>query len=37
MANVCFNDKFEVCTIDDSPEYVYIDDVDAFIQEYGDE
>ena len=37
MANVCFNDKFEVCTIDDSPEYLYIDDVDAFIQECGDE
>ena len=37
MANVYFNDKFEVCTIDDSPEYVYIDDVDAFIQECGDE
>ena len=37
MANVCFNDKFKVCTVDDSPEYLYIDDVDAFIQECGDE
>lgn len=37
MANVCFNEKFEVCTIKDSPEYLYIDDVDAFIQECGDD
>lgn len=37
MANVCFNDKFEVCTINDSPEYLYINDVDAFIQECGDD
>lgn len=37
MANVCFNGKFEVCTMADSPEYLYIDDVDAFIRECGEE
>lgn len=37
MANVCFNDKFEVCAINASPDYIYVDDVDAFIQECGDE
>lgn len=37
MANVYFNDNLEVCTIDDSPEYLYIDDVEAFIQDCGDE
>jgi hypothetical protein len=36
MANVCFNNKFEICAMVDSPEYLYIDDVDAFIQECGD-
>lgn len=33
MANVYFNNKFEICSIENSPEYLYIDDVDAFIQE----
>ena len=37
MANVYFNNKFEVCSIQDSPEYLYIDDVDAFIRECLDE
>lgn len=37
MANVYFNGNFEVWTIDDSPEYLYIDNVEAFIQECGDD
>ena len=37
MANVYFNKDFKVCAMADSPEYIYIDDVDAFIQECGDE
>lgn len=37
MANMYFNKKFEVCTIDNGPEYLYIDNVDAFIQECGDD
>lgn len=36
MANVCFDNNFKVCTMADSPKYLYIDDVDAFIREYGD-
>ena len=37
MANVYFNDKFEICSIKDSPEYLYIDDVNAFIRKCLDE
>lgn len=37
MANVFFDDKFNVCTIADNPEYLYIDDVDAFIKECGED
>ena len=37
MANVYFNNNFEVCTINNSPDYLYIDDVEAFIQECGDD
>ena len=37
MTNMYFNSNFEVCAIDASPEYLYIDDVEAFIQECGDE
>lgn len=37
MANMYFNKEFKLCSICDSPEYLYVDDVDAFIQECGDE
>lgn len=37
MANVYFDNKFNVCTVGDNPEYLYVDDVDAFIQECSDE
>jgi len=37
MANVYFNNKFEVCSIENAPEYLYIDDVDAFIRDCLDE
>ena len=37
MANVYFTDKFEVCAISDSPEYLYIDDVSAFLKECGED
>lgn len=37
MANVYFNKKFEICSVTDSPEYLYVDDVDTFIRECGDE
>ena len=37
MANMYFNCKFGACTVHDSPEYLYIDDVGAFIEECGDE
>lgn len=37
MANVYFNDKFEVCAMNASPDYIYVDDVEAFIRECGDE
>lgn len=36
MANVYFNNKFEICSMKDGPEYLYIDDVDAFLQECSD-
>lgn len=35
MANVYFDDKFNVCAVEDNPEYLYVDDVDAFIKECG--
>lgn len=37
MANVYFNDKFEVCAINASPDYIYVDDVEAFIRECGED
>lgn len=37
MANVFFNRKFEVCTKEDFPAYLYVDDVEAFLRECGDE
>lgn len=37
MANMYFNKKFEVCTIDNGPEYLYIDDVEDFLRECGDD
>ena len=37
MANVYFTDKFEVCAISDSPEYLYIDDVSAFLKACGED
>lgn len=37
MANMYFNKKFEVCTIGGSPEYLYVDDVEDFLRECGDE
>lgn len=37
MANVYFDNELNVCTVGDDPEYLYVDDVDAFIQECGDE
>lgn len=36
MTNAFFTDNFEICAISDEPEYLYVDDVDAFIQECGD-
>lgn len=35
MANVYFDDKLNVCAVEDNPEYLYVDDVDAFIKECG--
>ena len=37
MANVYFNDKFEMCSVENSPEYLYVDNVGKFLQECGDE
>lgn len=37
MANVYFNGKFEVCAINASPDYIYVDDVEAFIRECGED
>lgn len=37
MANTYFNDNFEICSVKDSPEYLYVDNVDVFLQECGDE
>lgn len=37
MANMYFNKNFEVCTVEDSPEYLYVDDVVNFLRECGDD
>lgn len=37
MANVYFNKKFEVCPVNACPDYLYVDDVEAFIRECGDD
>ena len=36
MANMYFNDEFEVCSIGDNPEYLYIDNVKEFLYDCGD-
>lgn len=36
MANMYFNDDFEVCSISKDPAYLYIDDVDKFLYDCGD-
>lgn len=36
MANMYFNDDFEVCSISKDPAYLYIDDVDSFLNDCGD-
>lgn len=36
MANMYFNDDFEVCSISKDPAYLYIDDVDKFLHDCGD-
>lgn len=35
MANMYFNDDFEVCSISKDPAYLYIDDVDKFLHDCG--
>lgn len=37
MANMYFNENFEVCTVEHNPMYLYIDDVKSFLQDCGDE
>lgn len=37
MANMYFNNKFEECTIDKSPLYLYIDNVKDFLEECADD
>ena len=36
MANVYFNDDFEVCSIGNDPTYLYIDNVKEFLYDCGD-
>lgn len=37
MANMYFNDEFKVCSIGNDPKYLYIDDVDSFLNDCGDD
>ena len=37
MANMYFNEDFKVCSISGCPMYIYIDNVDNFLQDCGDE
>ena len=37
MANKYFNNNFEECVIYRCPEYLYIDDVENFLEDCGDE
>lgn len=37
MANVYFTDEFKVCSIGKDPAYLYIDDVDSFLNDCGDD
>ena len=37
MANMYFNDNFEECAIKDNPMYLYIDNVEDFLNDCGDE
>ena len=37
MANLYFNSDFKVCSIGNSPKYLYIDNVDDFLNDCGDD
>ena len=37
MANMYFDDDFEVCSIGNPPTYLYIDNVEDFLNDCGDE
>ena len=37
MANKYFNEDFKVCTIKDNPMYLYIDNVEDFLNDCGDD
>ena len=37
MANKYFNEDFKVCTIKNNPMYLYIDDVEDFLNDCGDD
>ena len=37
MANMYFNEDFKVCTIKDNPMYLYIDNVEDFLNDCGDD
>lgn len=37
MANMYFNDDFEVCSIGNDPTYLYIDNVKEFLYDCGDD
>ena len=37
MANMYFNSDFKVCSIGNSPKYLYIDNVDDFLNDCGDD
>ena len=37
MANMYFNSNFEECSINDSPMYIYVDDVIGFHEECGND
>ena len=37
MANKYFNEDFKVCTIEHNPMYIYIDNVEDFLNDCGDD